>query len=118
MAQARRQAPSSTLQEAIGLTLLALGVLLLLALISYTPRDVPSWFPLTHADKPNQVTQNFVGSLGAIMACVSYVFFGAASYLLAAALMGFGASAMLGRQMGFEMRPLWTAGFVVSGACL
>ena len=118
MAQSRRQALSSTLQEAIGLTLLVLGVLLLLALISYTPRDVPAWFPLSHADKPNKVTQNFVGSLGAIMACVSYVFFGAASYLLAAALMGFGAAAMMGRQMGFAMRPLWTAGFVVSGACL
>ena len=116
MAQARRQPLSSTLQEAIGLTILVVGVLLLLALISYTPRDVPSW--LSHADRPNKVTQNFVGSLGAIMAFVSYSLFGAASFLLAAALMGFGATAMLGRQMGFALRPLWTAGFVVSGACL
>jgi S-DNA-T family DNA segregation ATPase FtsK/SpoIIIE len=118
MAQARRQTFNSTLHEVIGLTLLVLGVLLLLALISYTPGDVPSWFPAHHADKPNKATQNFVGSLGAIMACLSYGLFGTASYLLAAALMAHGAAAMLGRQMGFALRPLWTAGFVVSGACL
>ncbi|MEQ1851707.1 MAG: DNA translocase FtsK 4TM domain-containing protein [Chthoniobacteraceae bacterium] len=106
------------MQEVIGLTLLVLGVLLLLALISYTPGDVPLWFPLSHADHPSKATHNFVGSLGAIMACISYVLFGAASYLLAAALIGYGATAMLGRTMGFALRPLWTAGFVVSGACL
>src|SRR6266446_1670658 len=72
MAQTRRQALNSPLQEVFGLTLLVFGVLLLLALISYTPRDVPAWFPLSHFDKPNRATQNFVGSLGAIMACASY----------------------------------------------
>jgi S-DNA-T family DNA segregation ATPase FtsK/SpoIIIE len=118
MAQSRRQALNSTLQEVIGLTLLVLGVLLLLALISYSPGDVPSWLPVGHLDKPGKTTQNFVGSLGAIMACLSYLLFGAASFLLAAALIGYGATAMLGRTMGFALRPLWTAGFVVSGACL
>ena len=94
------------------------GVLLLLALVSYSPGDVPSWIPVHHADKPAKATQNFVGSLGAIMACLSYALFGTASYLLAAALMGHGAAQMLGRQMGFALRPLWTLGFVASGACL
>ena len=118
MANSRRQELRSSVQEIVGLSLLVLGVLLFLALISYTPRDVPAWFPGSFTDHPNKTTQNFVGSLGAMMACVSYLALGAASYLLAVALIGYGATALLGRMMGFALRPLWTAGFVVSGACL
>ena len=118
MAQTRRESHHSTLQEVIGLTLLVVGVLLLLALISYSPGDVPSWMRSARAEKSPHTTHNYVGSLGAIMAFLSYATLGAASYLLAASLIGYGAVACIGRQMGFAMRPLWTAGFVVSGACL
>ena len=118
MAQTRRETNHSTLQEVIGLTLLVLGVLLLLALISYSPGDVPAWMRSARADKSSHATHNYVGSLGAIMAFLSYATLGAASYLLAASLIGYGAVACIGRQMGFAMRPVWTAGFVVSGACL
>ena len=118
MANARRQELRSSVQEIVGLSLLVLGVLLFLALISYTPRDVPSWFPGSFTDRPNKTTHNFVGSLGAIMACASYLTLGAASYLLAVALIGYGATALLGKMMGFALRPIWTVGFVVSGACL
>ena len=118
MANARRQELRSSVQEIIGLSLLVFGVLLFLALISYTPRDVPSWFPGSFTDHPNRNTQNFVGSFGAIMACTSYLTLGAASYLLAVALIGYGAMTLLGKMMGFSLRPIWTAGFVVSGACL
>src|SRR5450432_3163295 len=118
MAQTRRESPGSNmLQEVIGLTLLVLGVLLLLALISYSPGDVPAWMRSARVEKSAHSAHNYVGSLGAIMACLSYATFGAASYLLAASLIGYGAVACIGRQMGFAMRPLWTAGFVVSGAC-
>ena len=118
MAQSRRESPNSTLQEVIGLTLLVVGVLLLLALVSYSPGDVPSWMRSARVKESTHTSHNYVGSLGAIMAYLSYATFGAASYLLAAALIGYGAVACIGRQMGFAMRPLWTAGFVVSGACL
>ncbi len=117
MAQSRRETPNSTLQEVVGLSLLVVGVLLLLALISYSPGDVPSWMRSARI-KESSASHNYVGSLGAIMACISYAILGAASYLLAAALIGYGAVACVGRQMGFALRPLWTAGFVLSGACL
>lgn len=116
MARARHQEESSSIQEIIGLTLLVFGVLLFLALVSYTPADAPQW--LATVDKPNKVTQNFVGSLGATMACVSYLMLGGASFLLAAALIGYGAMALFGRSMGFALKPVWIAGFVGSGACL
>ena len=119
MAQSRRaERTSSSIQEILGLSLLVLGILLFLALISYTPRDVPSWFPLSHAASTSKTSQNFVGTLGAMMACVSYVFLGAASYLLSASLIAYGATTLFGRPMGFALRPIWTAGFVFSGACL
>jgi S-DNA-T family DNA segregation ATPase FtsK/SpoIIIE len=119
MAQTRRESPnSSTLQEVIGLTLLVLGVLLLLALISYSPSEVPAWMRSARIKESAQTARNYVGSLGAIMAFLSYALLGAASYLLAAALIGYGAVVSVGRQMGFALRPLWTAGFVASGACL
>ena len=118
MAQARRESLNNTLQEIIGLTLIVLGVLLLLALISYSPGDVPSWLRNVRVEKSPHSTQNYVGSLGAIMAFLSYATLGVASYLLAASLVAYGITTSIGRQMGFAMRPLWTAGFVVSGACL
>lgn len=117
MAQARRaQSSSTTAQEIAGLSLLVLGLLLFLALISYTPRDLPSW--LGSVERPNKTTQNFVGSLGAILACLSYATFGAASYLLAAALIGYGCVTLFGRSLKLSLRPAWVVAFVVTGACL
>ena len=116
MARARDEEASSSIQEIIGLTLLVIGVLLFLALISYTPKDAPRW--LASVDKPSKITQNFVGSLGAAMACVSYLVFGAASFLLSAGLIGYGAVTLFGRNTGFLLRPLWMIAFIVSGACL
>jgi S-DNA-T family DNA segregation ATPase FtsK/SpoIIIE len=117
MAQARRaQSSSTTAQEIAGLSLLVLGLLLFLALISYTPRDLPHW--MSAVDRPNKTTQNFVGAVGAVMAGVSYLTLGTASYLLAVALIGYGASMLFGRSMGIALRPIWMGIFIVSGACL
>jgi DNA segregation ATPase FtsK/SpoIIIE, S-DNA-T family len=116
MARARHKEDSSSIQEILGLTLLVVGVLLFLALISYSPADAP--WGLATVEKPNKVTQNFVGSLGAAMAYVSYLVIGGASFLLAASLMGFGAMTLFGRSMGLLLKPIWILGFVISGACL
>ena len=115
MAQARRQAHSSSIQEIIGLTLLVAGVLLFLALISYSPGDSSFFAP---TDRVNKTTQNFVGPVGALIAGSSYVALGGASFLLAAALLAYGTISIFGRSVGISLRPVWTAGFVVSGACL
>lgn len=69
-------------------------------------------------DRPNKLTQNFVGSLGAVMAGLSYLALGATSYLLAAALIGYGLMQIFARSSGFLLRPVWTAIFIVTGACL
>jgi S-DNA-T family DNA segregation ATPase FtsK/SpoIIIE len=119
MARAREtQSQSHSVDEAIGLTLLGLGTLLFLALISYHPRDVPEWFPL-HAYAPaNSRTLNFIGPAGAVLACSFYSFLGAASYLVAALLLGFGGTKLLNPEFPLGRRALWCTVFVLSGACL
>src|ERR1700722_7017941 len=72
-----RQQENQMVGEVIGLTLLGLGTLLFLALISYNPRDVPAWVPIiansaigTHANP------NFIGPVGAIIAGYFYFMVG------------------------------------------
>ena len=76
--------------EVFALILLGVGTLLFLALISYTPKDLPSWVWFSQVSSPNRPAQNFIGPFGAIIAGFSYMMIGAASYLLAVVLLGFG----------------------------
>ena len=97
----------------MGLVLLGLGTLLFLALISYTRDDV--WFYRSPANHP---AQNFIGPIGAIIAACFYFLLGAASYLVAAAMLGFGAAKLLSPSFRLGPRAPWVAAFVISGACL
>ena len=116
MARAQAQTTHS-FHEVLSLALLGAGTLLFLALISYTPADVPGWFPLSVASTRGPV-MNFIGSIGAIVACCSYAFLGAASYLVAALLLGYGGAKLLNPELRLTKRSLWSIAFIVSGACL
>lgn len=107
-----------SLHEVLSLVLLGLGTLLFLALISYTPADVPSWFPLSSVASPRGPVLNFIGRSGAIVACSSYAFLGAASYLVAALLLGYGGVKLLNPDQRLTARAWWAVVFVASGACL
>jgi S-DNA-T family DNA segregation ATPase FtsK/SpoIIIE len=104
--------------EVFALLLLGAGTLLFLALISYAPKDLPSWVPFSHISPPNRPAQNFIGPFGAIIAGFSYLMIGAASYLLAVVLMGFGGAKLFYSRLRVTPRILWIALFVISGACL
>ena len=104
--------------EVIALLLLGTGTLLFLALISYAPRDLPSWIPFSHISPPNRPAQNFIGPFGAIIAGFSYLMIGAASYLLAVVLLGFGGAKLFHSRLRVTPRLVWIVLFVVSGACL
>ena len=54
--------------EVMGLVLLGVGTVLFLALISYTPKDVPSWVWFSSISPPNNPAQNFIGPTGAVIA--------------------------------------------------
>ena len=104
--------------EVLGLVLLGLGTLLFLALVSYSPADVPPWLFFSKQGAAGSVTENFIGPVGAVVAGFCYFMLGAASYLLAVALIGFGGAKFMTGTPLLKQRAAWVATFVVSGACL
>jgi S-DNA-T family DNA segregation ATPase FtsK/SpoIIIE len=102
-----------------GLVLLGLGLVLFLSLISYTPQDVPGWFPLGPATARNSLHPlNFLGQTGAVIAAVAYTALGSAAYLLCAMLLGYGSAKLILPGSALGRRALWSVSFVLSGACL
>ncbi len=113
-----RRPKNNAWNEVFALILLGVGTLLFLALISYSPRDLPSWVPFSKVSTPNSPAQNFIGPLGAIIAGFCYFMIGGASYLLAVTLLGFGAAKLFYAQLHVSKRLGWIALFIASGACL
>src|SRR4051812_40320998 len=113
-----RPVKSNAWNEVFALILLGVGTLLFLALISYTPKDVPSWIWFSQVSSPNKPAQNFIGPFGAIVAGFSYMMMGAASYFLAVVLLGFGGAKLFNPSLRVVPRIGWIALFLVSGACL
>jgi S-DNA-T family DNA segregation ATPase FtsK/SpoIIIE len=113
-----RTTKNTAWNEVFALLLLGVGTLLFLALISYAPKDLPSWVPFSHVSPPNRPAQNFIGPFGTIIAGLSYFMIGAASYLLAVVLLGFGSAKLFNTRLRVLPRLSWIALFIVSGACL
>ena len=113
-----RTVKSNAWNEVFALILLGVGTLLFLALVSYTPKDVPSWVWFSQVSSPNRPAQNFIGPFGAIIAGFSYMMMGAASYLLAVVLLGFGGAKLFYSKLRVMPRIGWIVLFIVSGACL
>src|SRR5215471_16275757 len=81
----------SVSNEVFALVLLFAGTLLFFALISYTPKDIPSWLWFSHVSPANHPAQNFSGPVGAIVGGICYQLIGVfASVLLSALLLGVG----------------------------
>ena len=102
--------------EVMGLVLLGAGTVLFLALISYTPKDVPSWVWFSSVSPPNSPAQNFIGPTGAIIAGFMYLTLGAASYLIATVFFGFGGAKLFLAGFRIIKRLPWAVAFIVSGA--
>jgi S-DNA-T family DNA segregation ATPase FtsK/SpoIIIE len=116
VARTDKQSPWS---EVFALILLFVGTLLFFALISYTPKDVPSWIWFSHISPSNHPAQNFIGPVGAIVAGICYQCIGVfASLLLAAVLLGFGAAKLFHPRLRVTPRIPWIVLFIISGACL
>jgi DNA segregation ATPase FtsK/SpoIIIE, S-DNA-T family len=109
---------NSAWNEVFALILLFVGTLLFLALVSYTPKDVPSWVWFSHISPANHPAQNFIGPFGAIIAGICYQLIGAAAYLLAATLLGFGLAKLFHPRLRVTRRITWIILFIASGACL
>jgi DNA segregation ATPase FtsK/SpoIIIE, S-DNA-T family len=115
MAKPRRH---NAWNEVFGLIALGIGTVLFLALISYDPRDVPSWFQISYVSPSNDPTQNFIGPTGAIVAGVLYFALGAAAYLVACVFLGFGGAKLFLPGFRIFKRLPWATLFVLTGAAL
>jgi S-DNA-T family DNA segregation ATPase FtsK/SpoIIIE len=105
--------------EVFALVLLFVGTLLFFALISYTPKDIPSWIWFSHVSPANRPAQNFIGPVGAIVAGICYQTIGVfASLLLAAVLLGFGVAKLFHPRLRVTPRIPWIVLFIAAGACL
>jgi len=88
--RARVQEKENPWNDATGITFLVLATMYLLALISYDPGDLPAWCHLSPADEPNAVTQNFIGTAGALAAGYSLFLAGLSAYILPFSMTWFG----------------------------
>ena len=113
-----RSTKNSAWNEVVAIILLGVGTLLFLALISYNPKDLPSWVPWSYLSPPNKPAQNFIGPFGAIFASFCYLTLGAASYLLAAILGGFGIAKLFHANLRLLSRLPWMILSLASAACL
>lgn len=93
------------------------GLLFFLALISYTPADLPSWVKFSRAAANAEIT-NFIGPLGAVVAGYAYFFLGAACFLIPAILVWFGFQSLLGTRVLTLRNIAACTALVASGACL
>jgi DNA segregation ATPase FtsK/SpoIIIE, S-DNA-T family len=104
--------------EVMGLVLLGVGTVLFLALISYSPKDVPSWVWFSSISPPNNPAQNFIGPTGAVIAGFLYMTLGSASYLIATIFLGFGGAKLFLPGFRILRRLPWALLFVISGAAV
>ncbi|NNE90783.1 MAG: DNA translocase FtsK [Verrucomicrobiales bacterium] len=104
--------------EGIAIALGGLGLLLFLALVSYSPRDLPSWVPFSSTAGQEEALNNFIGPVGAVVAGYSFFFFGAACYLIPAILAWWGVQVLTGGRIFHGRNFAAFAILVASGSCL
>ena len=73
-----KRGKKSISSEIIGITLIFLGLLLIVSLISYNPHD-PSWASVSTSD---QTTHNYAGKIGASLAEALFQLMGFASFII------------------------------------
>jgi S-DNA-T family DNA segregation ATPase FtsK/SpoIIIE len=89
--------------DVIGIVLMALAVLLLAALLSYDPHDVAA-----NILPPNPSVRNWIGPFGAHLAFYSFLWVGAAAYVLPVLLLLIGLGCFFQSFAYLRRRWLWT----------
>jgi len=110
--------PGKWSNEITGIILIAIGLLLLLSFVSYSPADLPQWQMFeAFADKSGARGGNLIGGLGGVMAFLLILLFGAAGCLIPVGLIWFGVVKMV---FNSRLWPRFFLGFValvVAAAC-
>ncbi|MEQ1839254.1 MAG: DNA translocase FtsK [Verrucomicrobiales bacterium] len=104
--------------EVVAIVLLGICSMFVLALVSYSPADLPSWVPFSSQSGQSQTIGNFIGPVGAVVAGYSYFFFGAASFLIPAVLAWWGIQVLTGARPFHTRNILSFVLLGISAACL
>ena len=104
--------------EVVAIVLAGVCVMFVLALVSYSPADLPAWVPFSSQSGHNEMVVNFIGPVGAVVAGYAYFFFGAASFLIPAVLAWWSIQVLTGARP-FHARNIFSFALLVcSAACL
>ena len=110
---------STTWSIVTGFILLATALLLLLALLTYDPRGIPSWMYLINLQSGAvEPYSNWAGVVGACVAGYLYFFFGAAAFLWVVVAGWFGFAKLAAPQTRLLERLGWSFLMVACGAAL
>lgn len=104
--------------EAVAIFLGGFCAMLALALVSYSPADLPSWVPFSRQAGTGGPVQNFIGPVGAVAAGYVYFFFGAAAYLVPAVLAWWAVQILTGARPFHARNFVSAALLAVSASCL
>jgi len=100
-------------QEVIALAILGSGILLLLALFSFDPRDLA--FYSQPAQDPKA---NLVGPAGAYLGGILFLLFGLGSYLFPVVFIAGGLLLFFAKEVRYSQKFLYLGILLVTGACL
>jgi S-DNA-T family DNA segregation ATPase FtsK/SpoIIIE len=100
-------------KQVVGFLWLSLYIVTLLSLLSYDPSDVSfNVYP------PNPVPSNFIGYVGAGLACILFYGFGIGAYLITGLFLCCCGASFLGFEINWRWKPVWVALFLASGCAL
>ena len=100
-------------QEVIALAILGTGILLLLALFSFDPRDLSFY-----SQPPQNPKANLVGPAGAYLGGILFLLFGLGSYLFPVVLIAGGLLLFFAKEVHYSRKFLFLGILLVTGACL
>jgi len=110
----------SWFNEVVGIAMMGFGVILLLALISYSPTDMPiiGDFPAGPEAEATTPRRNWIGMIGALIAWFFLFLFGAAAYLFPFGLIWLGFAYAIMEAKWTNRKWIGMAAFLITGACL
>jgi DNA segregation ATPase FtsK/SpoIIIE, S-DNA-T family len=106
---AQKAAAPRGLSDVIGIVLLALGLLLLVAQLSFDPYDLAA-----HRNPPNETPHNWIGGAGAWGANILFQWFGAGAFVLPFLLLLFGTGYLFEVCSHLQRRWAWAGVLFVS----
>ena len=111
---AKAQTESKIIQEIVAIVITGMGLLLLLALISFDPNDVEFF-----ADPPNEIKANLIGPVGAYLGGGLIIVFGTASFILPLMMVASGICLIFSQGgVDYRFKILWFVLILTSGCAL